>query len=149
MFLRSVIDVATVKPALEVADILRVHFDEYLQDHHCTAEELAAVNAIIKCRTAALGGHVRQCDRCSKIQIAYNSCNNRHCPKCGGFEKAQSFGKAQEQVSRARGEMVSLSPLAEIGQATAGRTSVAGRAESPGGAGKQASRVRTSAFRSL
>ena len=89
MFLGSVIDVATSKPALEVADIFRLHFEEYLQTHHCRAEEFAAVNALIKCRTAALGGHLRQCDQCKKLQIAYNSCNNRNCPKCGGFEKAQ------------------------------------------------------------
>jgi hypothetical protein len=89
MVLRSVIDVATVKPALEVADIFRLHFDEYLQKYHCTPEEFAAVNAIIKCRTAALGGHLRICDGCGKVQIAYNACNNRNCPKCGSFEKAQ------------------------------------------------------------
>ena len=89
MFLRSVIDVATVRPPIEVASIFRQHFDEYLQSHHCTAEEFKAVNALIKCRTAALGGHLRKCDACGKIQIAYNSCNHRNCPKCGGLEKAQ------------------------------------------------------------
>lgn len=89
MILASLVDVATVKPTVEVADIFRLHFDEYLQQYHCTAEEFAAANAIMKCRTAAMGGHVRCCDRCGGIQIAYNSCNNRHCPKCGAFEKAQ------------------------------------------------------------
>jgi len=89
MILSSLIDVATVKPTVEVADIFRLHFDEYLQKYHCTLEEFAAVNAIMRCRTAALGGHSRCCDRCSGTQIAYNSCNNRHCPKCGAFEKAQ------------------------------------------------------------
>ena len=98
MFLGSVIDVATIKPALEVADIFRLHFDEYLQGHNCTAEEFAAVNALIKCRTAALGGHLRQCDKCNKIQIAYNSCNNRNCPKCGGFEKAQWLAQQGARV---------------------------------------------------
>jgi hypothetical protein len=89
MVLSSVIDVATIKPELEIADIFRLHFDDYLQTHHCTPEEFAAVNAIIRCRTAALGGHVRVCDACGRLQIAYNSCNNRNCPKCGSFEKAQ------------------------------------------------------------
>lgn len=81
--------VATLKPTLEVADIFRLHFDEYLKEHHCTAEEFAAAKALMRCRTAALGGHVRECDQCGRLQIAYNSCNNRPCPKCGGFEKAQ------------------------------------------------------------
>lgn len=93
MLLTSLIDVATVKPAIEVADIFRLDFDDYLKTHHCTAEEFAAVNAIIKCRTAAMGGHIRCCDSCGGIQIAYNSCNNRHCPKCGAFEKAQWLAK--------------------------------------------------------
>ncbi len=68
MVLRSVIDVATIKPALEVAEIFRLHFDDYLKEHHCTAEEFAAVNALMKCRTAALGGHVRACDQCGRLQ---------------------------------------------------------------------------------
>lgn len=89
MILRSLVDVATTKPEIEVADIFRQHFDDYLQGHHCTREEFAAVRAIMNCRTAAMGGHVRVCDGCGKVQIAYNSCNNRSCPKCGAFEKAQ------------------------------------------------------------
>ncbi len=93
MFLNSVIDVATIKPALEVADIFRLHFDDYLKLYHCTPEEFAAVQAIIQCRTAALGGHIRTCDGCGKFQIGYNSCNNRNCPKCGAFEKAQWLAK--------------------------------------------------------
>ena len=93
MFLGSFIDVATVKPAVEVADIFRLHFDDYLKLYHCTPEEFAAVQAIIQCRTAALGGHIRTCDGCGKFQIGYNSCNNRNCPKCGAFEKAQWLTK--------------------------------------------------------
>lgn len=89
MILTSLIDVATIKPSIEIADIFRLYFDEYLQQHHCTPEEFAAANAIMKCRTAAMGGHVRCCDSCGHLQIAYNSCNNRNCPKCGAFEKAQ------------------------------------------------------------
>ncbi len=93
MVLASFIDVATVKPAVEVADIFRLHFDEYLQTHHCTPEEFAAVRALIKCRTAAAGGFIRQCDQCGKLQISYASCGNRNCPKCGAFEKAQWLAK--------------------------------------------------------
>ncbi|MEZ4673111.1 MAG: IS91 family transposase [Caldilineaceae bacterium] len=89
MILTSLVDVATVKPSVEIADIFRLHFNEYLQTHHCTPEEFAAAKAITKCRTAAMGGHVRSCDSCGHLQIVYNSCNNRNCPKCGAFEKAQ------------------------------------------------------------
>lgn len=89
MILTSLVDVATVKPSVEIADIFRLYFDEYLQTHHCTPEEFAAASAIMKCRTAAMGGHVRCCDSCGHLQIAYNSCNDRNCPKCGAFEKAQ------------------------------------------------------------
>lgn len=93
MILASMIDVATVKPAVEIADIFRLHFEEYLKQYHCTPEEFAAVKAIMKCRTAAMGGHMRSCDQCGGLQIAYNSCNNRNCPKCGAFEKAQWVAK--------------------------------------------------------
>lgn len=93
MILTSLIDVATVKPSVEIADIFRLHFDEYLKTDHCTPEEFAAANAIMKCRIAAMGGHVRCCDSCGHLQIAYNSCNNRNCPKCGAFEKAQWLAK--------------------------------------------------------
>lgn len=93
MILTSLLDVATVKPAVEVADIFRLHFDDYLKQYHCTAEEFAAVRALIKCRTAAAGGFIRQCDRCGKLQISYCSCGNRNCPKCGAFEKAQWLAK--------------------------------------------------------
>ncbi len=83
------IAVATQKPAYELADIFRHHFDDYLCRQHCTEQEFKAVNAIVRCRTAAVGGYVQACDRCGQRQIACCSCKNRHCPKCGHFEKAQ------------------------------------------------------------
>ncbi len=87
--LERLLDVATVKPTLELADVLAEHFDDYLKVAHCTAAQFAAVNAILKCRTAALGGHLRECDVCGRVQLVFNSCGNRHCPKCGAFERAQ------------------------------------------------------------
>ena len=89
MLLGSLLHVATVKPALELADVFAAHFADYLKVAHCTAEQFAAVNAILKCRTAALGGHLRVCDVCGRVQVVYNSCGNRNCPKCGAFERAQ------------------------------------------------------------
>jgi hypothetical protein len=74
------------RPSLEVADILRAHGDAYLSAHagHLGLGQLKVISAIRACRTAALGGHVARCEDCDRIEIAYNSCRNRHCPKCQG-----------------------------------------------------------------
>ena len=68
----------------EVADVVRVHGGEYLIRHGGTAAQRKVLRALENCRTAALGGHVEGCDHCGHRQIAYNSCRNRHCPKCQG-----------------------------------------------------------------
>ncbi len=72
--------------ALEVADIFRRHGPPWRQSHagHLSLGQLKAMSAIERCRSAELGGHVLRCGACEKIQIAYNSCRNRHCPKCQG-----------------------------------------------------------------
>src|ERR1700693_5526689 len=77
-------------PALEVADILRRHGEAYRQAHagHLGRTERRIMAAIEACRTAALGGHVERCTECGLIRIAYNSCRNRHCPKCQGAARA-------------------------------------------------------------
>jgi hypothetical protein len=74
------------RPALEVADIFRDHGPAWRQANagHVSLDQLKVMSAIESCRTAALGGHVLRCENCSHIQIAYNSCRNRHCPKCQG-----------------------------------------------------------------
>jgi hypothetical protein len=73
-------------PALEVADILRAHGPAWRAAHagHVSLGQLKVMAAIEACRTAALGGHVERCESCAHTQIAYNSCRNRHCPKCQG-----------------------------------------------------------------
>ena len=70
--------------ALEVADIFREHGPAWRQSHagHISLGQLKVMSAIERCRSAALGGHVLCCKDCAEIQIAYNSCRNRHCPKC-------------------------------------------------------------------
>jgi hypothetical protein len=70
--------------ALEVADIFRDHGPAWRQTNagHLSLGQLKVMSAIEHCRSAALGGHVLRCGACDKIQIAYNSCRNRHCPKC-------------------------------------------------------------------
>jgi hypothetical protein len=74
----------TRPPRLEVADVFREHADEYLARYGATAAQRQVLRAVQNCRTAVLGGHVEACDRCGHQQIAYNSCRNRHCPKCQG-----------------------------------------------------------------
>jgi hypothetical protein len=74
------------RPALEVADIFRGHGPAWRRANagHVSLGQLKVMSAIESCRTAALGGHVARCEKCAHIQIAYNSCRNRHCPKCQG-----------------------------------------------------------------
>jgi len=71
---------------LEVADIFRSHGPAWRQAHagHVSLDQLKVMSAIESCRTAALGGHVARCEDCAYTTIAYNSCRNRHCPKCQG-----------------------------------------------------------------
>jgi hypothetical protein len=67
-----------------VADIFRTHGAAWRAAHagHISLGQLKVMSAIEACRTAALGGHVERCERCARTQVAYNSCRNRHCPKC-------------------------------------------------------------------
>ena len=72
------------RSALEVADIFRDHGAAWRRANagHLSLGQRKVMAAIERCRTAALGGHVAACERCEHVQIAYNSCRNRHCPKC-------------------------------------------------------------------
>src|SRR5260221_12379974 len=72
------------RPALEVADIFRDRGPAWRRANagHVSLEQLKVMSAIENCRTAALGGHVARCEDCAHTTIAYNSCRNRHCPKC-------------------------------------------------------------------
>ena len=72
------------RPALEVADIFRAFGPAWrlAQHGHLSLGQLKVMSAIEQCRTAALGGHVLRCEACEQIDISYNSCRNRHCPKC-------------------------------------------------------------------
>ena len=72
------------RPALEIADIFRDHGPSWRSANrgHVSLDQLKVMSAIERCRTAALGGHVARCEKCSHTTIAYNSCGNRHCPKC-------------------------------------------------------------------
>src|ERR1700693_5065103 len=84
-------DVRPHRPAIEIADILRRHGDAYRRLHagHLGRVERRVMSAIVACRTEALGGHMEACDACGMTRIAYNSCRNRHCPKCQGKARAE------------------------------------------------------------
>jgi hypothetical protein len=87
-------------PDLEVADVLRRHGEAYRHAHagHLGRVEQRVMSAITACRTAALGGHVEACDDCGATRIAYNSCRNRHCPKCQGPARAKWLADRQAQL---------------------------------------------------
>ena len=74
---------------VELADIFRLYGDDYRRSYAVSYEQLKVMHHIEICRTAELGGHVEQCDRCAFEQIAYNSCRDRHCPKCQTLTKEQ------------------------------------------------------------
>jgi hypothetical protein len=82
---------------LEVADVFHAHGPAWRQIHagHISLDQLKVMSAIEACRTAELGGHVERCEDCAQVQIAYNSCRNRHCPRCQGAA-AQAWLEARE-----------------------------------------------------
>jgi hypothetical protein len=84
----------------EVADVFRRYGEAYRENHGaslCTAQR-RVMSAIELCRTAALGGHVERCDRCDHQRISYNSCRNRHCPKCQSLARAQWLEDRQAEL---------------------------------------------------
>lgn len=83
---------------LEVADILRQYFDDYKKKYKTPVHIKRIVRDIVTCRTAALGGHVEICKDCGHLQISYNSCRNRHCPKCQFIKKEKWVLDKQKDV---------------------------------------------------
>ena len=76
------------RPKLEVADVFHSRGADWRRANagHVSLAQLQVMSAIEQCRSAALGGHVERCEDCGHSRIAYNSCRNRHCPKCQGAE---------------------------------------------------------------
>jgi hypothetical protein len=79
------------RPRLEVADIFRAYGAAWRKTNagHVSLAQLKVMSAIETCRTSALGGHVERCEDCARERVAYNSCRNRHCPKCQGAAARQ------------------------------------------------------------
>src|SRR5512138_2012566 len=88
------------RPALEVADIFRGHGPAWRQANagHVSLDQLKVMSAIERCRTAALGGHVARCEDCAYTTIAYNSCRNRHCPKCQGAAAKEWMAEREAEL---------------------------------------------------
>jgi hypothetical protein len=88
-------DLDPQRPRFEVADIVREYGEAFRTTHHVSHEQEKVLQAIAQCRTAALGGHVEACESCGVEQICYNSCRNRHCPKCQGSARAKWLAAEQ------------------------------------------------------
>jgi len=83
------------QPRFEVADVVRAYGQAFRATHPVSHEQAKVLQAIGQCRTAALGGHVEACETCGAEQICYNSCRNRHCPKCQGAARAKWLAAEQ------------------------------------------------------
>ena len=79
------------RPVLEVADVFRGEAALFFRDHGAklSSQQKRVFSDIQACRTAVMGGHVRACDHCGHREISYNSCRNRHCPKCQAMARAE------------------------------------------------------------
>ena len=88
------------RPALEVADIFRNHGAAWRSANagHVSLDQLKVMSAIERCRTVALGGHVARCENCAQTVIAYNSCRNRHCPKCQGAAAKEWLAEREAEL---------------------------------------------------
>jgi hypothetical protein len=76
-----------LRPAFEVADVINSHWKEILHSSQFNSWQLRTLDALRRCRTASLGGHVDLCTSCGHTRISYNSCRNRHCPKCQQIQR--------------------------------------------------------------
>jgi hypothetical protein len=88
------------RPALEVADIFREHGAAWRRANagHVSLDQMKVMSAIERCRTVALGGHVARCEDCAHTVIAYNSCRNRHCPKCQGAAAREWLAEREAEL---------------------------------------------------
>ena len=77
-----------MQPKFEVADVLKL-LGNSIEQLGLNTWQLRTLSAIKKCRTAELGGHIDACDECGNLSISYNSCRNRHCPKCQGKNREE------------------------------------------------------------
>ena len=89
---------AAARRGVELADILRAYGESYRRDHPLPVSHLKVMQAVERCRTASLGGHIERCDSCGFERPAYNSCRNRHCPKCQSLAKVKWVDKQKSEL---------------------------------------------------
>src|SRR5581483_4811921 len=101
-----------MRPSLEVADIVRAHGDEFRQAHAASlsTRQKRVLRSIELCRTAALGGHLERCDQCGHERNAYNSCADRHCPRCQSLARAKWLEKRQAEPAKPTADVQSALP---------------------------------------
>lgn len=87
-----------MRPAYEVADVLRAHWQEVELSPHINRWQLRTLGAVMRCRTAELGGHKDVCTSCGFMRVSYNSCRNRHCPKCQGKNRESWIQRREEEL---------------------------------------------------
>ena len=83
---------------IELQDILQEYCEDYFAQHPLPLHHFKAINAINRCRTGELGGHMEECDECGHVKISYNSCRNRHCPKCQKLSSERWIERRKEQL---------------------------------------------------
>lgn len=105
---------ASRRPSLELADIVRAHGDSFRRAHALTPMQAAALDDIERCRTAALGGHIEACEACGYEHPVYNSCRNRHCPKCQCLAAEKWIAARQARVLPTRHFHVVFTVPAEL-----------------------------------
>jgi len=89
---------AATRGGVELADIFRAHGESYCRNHPLPVSHLKVMQAVERCRTATLGGHLQRCDACGFERPAYNSCRNRHCPKCQSLAKVKWLDKQKSEL---------------------------------------------------
>jgi predicted Zn-ribbon and HTH transcriptional regulator len=89
---------AAARGGVELADIFRAHGESYRRNHPLPVSHLKVIEAVERCRTGVLGGHIERCDSCGFERPAYNSCRNRHCPKCQSLAKVKWLDKQKSEI---------------------------------------------------
>lgn len=83
---------------VEIQDIFSQHGEKYCRKHNLSSHVRNVIHNIVECRTSQLGGHVDECDECGHTRISYNSCRNRHCPKCQTLNKEKWIQNRKEDL---------------------------------------------------
>ncbi len=107
---------AKKRPTLEVADIIKKYGDQYRSTAKVPVHHLRVLSAIERCRTAELGGHITVCTDCGSSKISYNSCRNRHCPKCGGLARELWIEDRRRELLPVRYQHIVLTIPAELNE---------------------------------